>query len=140
MTDVKRRTWRVLVPALVAVGVMGAAIPAMAGELDHDKDNNRLQTRMSFHCNSNHTVKLSWHSIWPKVAVKMTASWYDGTTDPDLNKPHRGTVHRDGGKATGTFTIPAGHNKHRIFLFVDALDATGNQVFGLGRNIDTIHC
>ena len=136
----KRRTWRVLVSALVAVGMVGAALPALAGELDHDKDNNRLQTRMSFHCNSNHTVRLSWHSIWPKVAVSMTASWYDGTTDPDLRSPHPGRVHRDGNRASGTFTIPAGHNRHTIFLFVDSLDATGNQVFGLGRNIDTIRC
>jgi hypothetical protein len=49
-------------------------------------------------------------------------------------------VHRDGGKGFGTFTIPKGHNHHRIFVFVDVVDAKGAQVFGLGDNIDTIRC
>jgi hypothetical protein len=129
-----------LVPAIAVIGLVGAALPAVAGELDHDKDNNRLQVRMSFHCNSNHTVRLNWHAIWPKEAVSMTAKWYDGTRDPDLKSPRRASVHHDGNRASGTITIPAGRNRHRIWLFVDALDKTGNQVFGIGRNVDTIHC
>jgi hypothetical protein len=141
ISDVKRRTWRILVPVLAAVGLAAAALPAVAGELDHDRDNNRLQTRMSFHCNSNHTVRLSWHSISPKAAARMTAGWVDGTTNPDLLALKFGSVHRSGGRASGSFTIPAGHNGHQIWLFVDALDRNGNQITnGIGRNFDTIHC
>ncbi len=137
----KRPSWRVLVPALVALGLVGAAVPAFAGELDHDKWNNRLQVRMSFHCDSDGSVKLSWHSIWPSQATHMTAVWYDSTVDSDLNQAHSaGRIHKDGRTASGSTTIPAGHNRHHIWLFVDALDDTNNQVFGIGRNADVIHC
>jgi len=56
----KRRVWRVLVPALAVLGLAGAALPAVAAQTAADS-NNRLQVRMSFHCNSNGTVRLSWH-------------------------------------------------------------------------------
>ena len=135
----KRRVWRVLVPALAILGLAGAALPAVAAQTAADS-NNRLQVRMSFHCNSNGTVRLSWHSIWPKQATHMTAQWYDATTDPDLQSPTAGKVHRSGSRASGTFTIPAGHNRHQIWLFVDALDNAGNQVFGIGRKESTIRC
>ena len=137
----KKPSWRALLPALVALGLVGAAVPAFAGEMDHDRSNNRLQVRMSFHCNSNGTVRLSWHSIWPNEAKRMTAKWYDSTIDPDLNHPRSaGRIHHSGHRASGAVTIPAGRNRHHIFLFVDALDSSGNQVFGLGRNADIIHC
>jgi hypothetical protein len=97
---------------------------------------------MSFHCNSDHTVRLDWHSISPRQAVRMTADWYDAATDPDLTSPtSAGPVHRSGGRASGSTTIPAGRNGHDIWLFVEALDEDGNQTSaGLGRTDRTIHC
>jgi len=142
-----RRSWQLLVPALVAAGLVATALPALAGEMDHDPANNRLQVRMSLRCNRNGTVQLSWHSIWPRHAASMTAKWYDSTVDGDLQFPtpsdeagQKRSVHRQGSRASGDLRIPAGLNKHRIVLFVDALDSTDNQTFGLGRNADTIHC
>jgi hypothetical protein len=148
---VKKRRWRVLVPTLVTVGLMGAAVPAaLAGELDHDRDNNKLNVRMSLHCNSDRSVTLNWHSLSPRVAVSMTAKWYDLTADPDLRvatpsaaADQAAAVSRRNGKASGRFVIRHVPRGHKIALFVDALDGRngeGNQVFGLGRNIDTVRC
>jgi hypothetical protein len=108
---------------------------------------------MTLTCESHTSVKLQWTALSPKVAVSMTAKWYDVTTDPGLNVATPATraaqyaaVVRQGGKAKGTFTINGHRKGHRIALFVDALDGyagAGNQIFGLGRNIDTIrgsHC
>jgi hypothetical protein len=139
---VKRPSWRVLVPALVAVGLLGGALPAFAGELGNDDSgNNRLKVRMSLHCNSTGSVRVSWHSIWPKAATHMSVQWFDATTDPDLAHPASGgRADHNGDRASGAFTIPAGHNRHRMWLFVDALDKNGNQVFGIGRVTTVIHC
>jgi hypothetical protein len=46
-------------------------------------------------------------------------------------------------KAKGTFTLTGVQNGQTIALFVDAWSeagGNGDQVFGLGRNIDTVRC
>jgi hypothetical protein len=135
---------------LLAVGLVGAAVPAIAGELDNDPDNNRLNVRMSLRCHSDHSATLRWTSIAPREAVSMTAFWYDMTSDPNLDNPRPASksaqvaaVHRSGGSASGSFRIKRSSNGHRILIFVDAWSASGGrgqQVYGLGRNIDTVGC
>jgi hypothetical protein len=148
---VKQRWWRILVPTLVTIGLVGAAIPsALAGELDNDRANNRLRVRMSLQCNSDHSVTLKWHSFAPRRAASMTAQWYDMTADPNFDHPTPSSkadqvaaVKRRGDRASGSFRIRGVPNRHKIAIFVDAWSlrgGQGDQVFGLGRNIDTIRC
>jgi len=148
-----KRRWLILLSALTTVALVGVAVPtAFAGELDNDPDNNRLKVRMSLRCNSDKSVTLKWRSLAPKQAVSMTARWYDLTDDDELqNATPAGkadqvaAVKRRGDRASGSFRIPRvpNRNGHRIAIFIDAWSEPGgggSQVFGLGRNIDTIHC
>jgi hypothetical protein len=136
---------------LATVGVLGVVVPtAIAGELDDDPLNNRLQVRMSLHCNGDKSVALNWRSIAPKEALSMTAKWYDMTADPDLRTPTPASqaaqvaaVTRGHGTARGRFAIRGVPSGHKIALFIDAWSEAGghgDQVYGIGRNIDTVHC
>jgi hypothetical protein len=148
---VKKRWWRILVPSLVAVSVVGVAVPwAMAGELDNDTVNNRLQVRTTLSCERN-TAVLNWTSIVPAATVSMTAKWYDITADPNFNSPkpisriaQLAAVHVDtevGDRANGSFKLTGVQSGHRVAIFVDAWSeagGSGQQIGGLGRNIDTV--
>jgi hypothetical protein len=149
--DVKH-WWRIAVPAVAALAVVGAGVTtALAGELDNDPVNNRLGTKTSLVCNTDGSVTLKWTSTAPAEAASMTAMWYDATADPDLRSPKPAkladrvaAVRRTGSRASGSFRLTGVPDGHRVALFVDAWsqpNGKGTQVSGLGRNLDTVfHC
>jgi hypothetical protein len=128
---------RVLIPVVAALGVVGMAAPAaFAGSLDNDPVNNSLHLRETVSC-VRHAALYRWSADVPSNAVSVTFKWYDTTVDPGLTQPHAGTANRSGTRATGSFRV-TGRAGHQIALFFDALNSSGGQIGGLGRNIETV--
>jgi hypothetical protein len=145
----RKPSWRLLVPALVTLGLVAAGAPAaLAGELDHDPVENGLNVRMLLRCNGDGTVTLKWHSKVPKGAGSMGVSWFDFTADPERPTPSTradqvAAARVRGNRADGKFLLTSVPNGHRILVAVDAYSKPGGRgkhLDVLGHNLDTIRC
>ena len=133
-----QKSWRVLLPVLLAlVGTAVGVSVAAAGELDDDPMNNSMHLLTRMTCAAG-VPWVSWTATAPASAPSLQAGWYHLDADPGLRRFIAVEVERNETSAAGLFQVdaPVGHT---VLMFLDAVDADGNQVGPtMGRNMDHV--
>jgi hypothetical protein len=141
----KRFLLRAVLPAAVAVGLVGAAVPfAFAGEADNDTVNNKSHLVTHASCARSGQLRISWTSNVKTGAGSVRMQWYDVNTDPGLRNPHTVTARWQSGniRASGVFTTTGAKKGDLIATFFDVYAGpgqTGGQI-EIGRNFDHVTC